>query len=54
MSTSAKAYNYTLVASPPAANLPTETYVPITSSANAGCGYAATGSGTYASALVSR
>jgi hypothetical protein len=50
-STSSKSYNYTLVASPPAANLPTEAYVPLTSSANAGCGYAATGSGTYASAL---
>lgn len=44
-------YTYTLVASPPAANLPTEQYVPITSSANAGCGYASSGSGTYASAL---
>jgi Tfp pilus assembly protein PilV len=50
-STSSKAYDYTLVASPPAANLPTEPYVPLTSSANVGCGYASKGSGTYASAL---
>ncbi|MGC1238377.1 MAG: hypothetical protein WA860_06270 [Acidimicrobiales bacterium] len=46
-----KGYTYTLVATPPAANLPSDNYVPITSSANAGCGYASTGSGTYASAL---
>jgi hypothetical protein len=44
-------YTYTLVASPPASDLPTIGGNPPTNSVQAGCGYAATGSGTYASSL---
>jgi hypothetical protein len=45
-------YQYTLVASPPSSSLAqTLDEAPPTSSAKAGCGYAAAGSGAYASAL---
>jgi hypothetical protein len=44
-------YSYTLVASPPTSNSSVDTGVPITSTTDAGCGYAAAGSGTYASSL---
>ncbi len=45
-------YQYTLVASPPSSSLAqTLDDAPPTASAQAGCGYAAAGSGTYASSL---
>ncbi len=44
-------YTYTLTASPPTSASSSDTGGPITSTTNAGCGYAATGSGTYASSL---
>jgi hypothetical protein len=44
-------YTYTLVASPPASDLPTIGGSPPTNPVSAGCGYAAVGSGTYASSL---
>jgi prepilin-type N-terminal cleavage/methylation domain-containing protein len=44
-------YTYTLVASPPTSASSIDTGGPITSTTDAGCGYAAAGSGTYASSL---
>ncbi|MFY9783008.1 MAG: type II secretion system protein, partial [Acidimicrobiales bacterium] len=44
-------YQYTLVASPPTSASSIDNGGPITSTTNAGCGYAAPGTGTYASSL---
>jgi hypothetical protein len=48
---SAPTYSYTLVASPPISSSTVQGGSPITATTQAGCGYAAAGSGTYASSL---
>jgi hypothetical protein len=50
-SSSVPGYSYNLVATPPASNLLAGGGPPLTATTQAGCGYAAPGSGSYASSL---